>query len=183
MARDLGSEGLELKIGGMCEKHELGKEDFSGKFIVARKEDGFYFFFEPKQMSHAELAQEYGLTARLLGEPVEPWEGIVGGGDVSFWGGRLYVGRKSGSYGSIPLEMAKEYALKVKEYLIGQGVEVRVVEVDVSSDLKPLWREYLGEGYFKILEGEEQRMKKLEEEMERIRSGESRGLTYEKILK
>ncbi|MFA6461718.1 MAG: hypothetical protein WCV90_05590 [Candidatus Woesearchaeota archaeon] len=183
MARDLGSEGLELKIGGMCEKHELEKDDIEGKFVVAKKEDGFYFFFEPKLMAHADLAQEYGLTATYLGEAAAPWEGIVGGGDVYVCGGRLFVGRKSGSYGSIPLEMAKEYALKVKEYLFGKEVEITTVEVQVTSDLKPIWKEYLGEGYFKLIEGEEQKMKELEEEMERIRSGESRGLLYEEILK
>ncbi len=185
MARDLASEGLELKIGGVCEKYSREKR-FLGSFVVAKKEDGFYFFFEPESiLPHGELAWNYGLVSKLgiRYKPAAPWECIVGGGDVSYCEEVLHVGGTSETYGSIPLEMAKEYALKVKEYLIAQEVEVKDVGVRVHSDLKPHWKKYLGEGYFKILEEEQRRLIELSKEIERIESGKGRGLLYEEILK
>jgi len=110
------TEGLELKIGGVGEKYEVMREKhqrkdgsyefefvkpldetlregFSGKFVIAKKEDGFYFFFEPVSVAHAEIAQEYGLaedfSGSVQGIPAAPWESIMGGGYGLFIWGRI----------------------------------------------------------------------------------------------
>ncbi len=195
MARDLASEGLELKIGGLGEKYEVMREKhrktdgsydsefcdpleetlkggFSGKFVVAKKEDGFYFFFEPVSIAHAEIALEYGLaedlSGCLQGKPAAPWESIMGGGMVSVYEGELSVYGLSGSYSGIPFAMAKDYTQMLKGYLIDSGVEVSKVRVEVRPELKPVWDKFIKEEYLK-----------------KFKSGRFKGarLAYEEILK